>query len=111
MIEVTDKVLEQMVAAIVGEVAPEKIILFGSRAAGRSTTDSDVDLLVVTPKTFDDTSSRRNELLRIRRILSPFRVAKDVLVYSTQEMDKWKHSINHVIAEAMREGKVLYERP
>jgi len=39
--------LHQMVEAIVREVAPETIILYGSRARGDAQPDSDVDLLVV----------------------------------------------------------------
>jgi hypothetical protein len=36
---------------------------------------------------------------------------KDVLVYSREEFEKWQDSINHVVAIAVREGRLLYERP
>jgi len=111
MIKVTEEVLEQMVRAIVREVDPERIILFGSRAGGSEEADSDVDLLVVTHETFDQNRTRRQEILKMRRVLSSFRVPKDILVYSAQEMEKWKDSLNHIIAVAIREGKTLYERP
>ena len=42
MIEVTDKVLADMVLAIVREVDPEQIYLFGSHARGDARKDSDV---------------------------------------------------------------------
>jgi hypothetical protein len=42
--------------------------------------------------------------------LRPFRVPKDVLVYSRDEFEKWEDSLNHVVAHAVREGKLLYER-
>ena len=43
MITVTNEVLERMVEAIVREVDPERIYLFGSYARGEPGPDSDVD--------------------------------------------------------------------
>ncbi|NUO82560.1 nucleotidyltransferase domain-containing protein [candidate division KSB1 bacterium] len=37
----------EMVEQIVASFSPERIILFGSYAYGKITTDSDVDLLVI----------------------------------------------------------------
>jgi hypothetical protein len=31
-------------------------------------------------------------------------------VYSTDEVAKWQYTVNHIIARALREGKLLYER-
>ncbi len=42
-----ERTLAQMVERIVKRFTPEKVILFGSHAAGRAGLDSDVDLLVV----------------------------------------------------------------
>lgn len=111
MIEVTDKVLQEMAQAIVREVAPERIILFGSRVSGTAGPDSDVDLVIIESERFGPERSRRRELARIRRALSSFRVPKDLLLFSREEMEKWKNSLNHVLADALREGKPLYERP
>jgi len=49
-------------------------------------------------------------LKRIRKALRPFRVPKDILVYSQDEFAKWEASLNHIVAHAVREGKLLYER-
>jgi predicted nucleotidyltransferase len=110
MIELTEQVLNEMVEAIVAEVAPEKIILFGSRARGRAGPGSDVDLVVIEKESFGPHRSRSQELDRINRVLEPFRGAKDVLVFSEDELEKWKHAINHVLADVVREGRPLYER-
>ncbi|MDD2201334.1 MAG: nucleotidyltransferase domain-containing protein [Firmicutes bacterium] len=32
----------------------------------------------------------------------------DILVYSREEVDRWRDSRNHVIGRALREGVVLY---
>jgi len=42
-VRVTDDLLDHMVRAIVDEVDPEQVILFGSRARGDARDDSDVD--------------------------------------------------------------------
>ena len=110
MTEITNEVLDAMVEAVVGAVSPEQVVLFGSCAEGGAQTASDVDLLVVEAEPFGPGRSRRQEIGRIRRALSGFRVPKDILLYSTHEVEKWRHSLNHVVARCLRDGKVVYER-
>ena len=110
MTPVTDTLLQQMVDAIVAEVDPDQVILFGSRARGEARQDSDVDLIVVEAESFGQTRSRHKELVRLYHALAGFHVAADVLVYSYEDVDYWRDSLNHVLARALREGKVLYER-
>jgi predicted nucleotidyltransferase len=106
----TDSLIQQMVNTIVDEVDPEQVILFGSRARGDSYKDSDVDLIVLESESFDDGRSRHTEEVKLYRALSEFRVSKDILVYSHEDAEYWRDSLNHVLARALREGKVLYER-
>ena len=103
--------LRQMVKAIVEEVDPEQVILFGSHARGEGTPDSDVDFVVVETLPFGDCRDRRKEATRLWRALAGFDVSKDILVYSRDEAEYWRNSLNHVLARALREGRVLYERP
>ena len=114
MVQVTDALLEQMVEKIVAEVDPEQIILFGSRARGDARAGSDVDLVVVESEPFGQERSKRLEAARLYRTLSGFLVSKrlDILdsLYSRDEVDYWRDSLNHVLARALREGRVLYER-
>ena len=110
MSPVTDALLDQMVQAIVAEVDPEQVILFGSRARGDAREDSDVDLVVVEAEPFGPERSRRQELVRLYHALVEFPVSADILVYSHDDVDYWRDSLNHVLARALREGKVLYER-
>ena len=109
--QVTDSLLNDMVQAIVAEVDPEQVILFGSRARGDAREDSDVDLLVIESAPFGNGRSRRREAVRLWGAVSGLGVAKDILVYSRDEVEYWRNSLNHVLARALREGKVLYERP
>ena len=110
MTRVTDGLLDRMVRAIVDEVDPEQVILFGSRARGDEREDSDIDLIVVEAEPFGPERRRHRELVRLYHALAGFLVAADILVYSTQDVDYWRDSLNHVLARALREGKVLYER-
>ena len=108
--QVTDTLIEQMVQAIVAEVDPEQVILFGSRGRGDEREDSDVDLIVVEAEPFGPGRSRHQELVRLYHALAGFFVPADVLVYSHEDVAYWRDSLNHVLARALREGKVLYER-
>lgn len=110
MANVGPRILDEIVRAIVVAVDPEQVILFGSRAHGASTEESDVDLVIVESEPFNEGRSRRKETTRIWQALAPFDVAKDILVYSSDEVERWRDSLNHVLARALRDGKVLYER-
>lgn len=102
--------LERMVATIVAEADPDRIILFGSRARGGAAADSDVDLMVVEEGPFGPERNGHTEAVRLIRALADFPVAKDILVYSREEVEYWRDSLNSVVAEALSEGEVLYER-
>ncbi len=108
---VTDAIVDRMVRAIVDAIDPEQVILFGSRARGTDKANSDVDLLIVHSEPFSAGRSRHRETVRAYEALSGLRVAKDILVYSRSEVEYWRDSLNHVVARALREGRVLYERP
>jgi predicted nucleotidyltransferase len=110
MIEVTDQVLDEMVKAIVREVDPEQVWLFGSRARGQAGPDSDVDLLVVEREPFGPGRSRWKELTRLWSAVTPFRAPVDLLLYSQDEVARYRTWMNHVVAAALRDGRLLYER-
>lgn len=103
----TENLLREMVSVAVAECEPDAIILFGSYAAGTAVSDSDVDLLVIPAEPFD-TRDRRSEMVRLWRGLARFPVAKDILVFSRDEVERWRDSQNHIVARALREGRVLH---
>lgn len=102
--------LEAITRVIVSAVNPERVVLFGSRARGDARNDSDLDLLIIEQEPFGPHRSRFREMRRIRRLLSDFRLPKDILVYSLDEVARWQNSVNHILAKCLREGKVLYAR-
>jgi predicted nucleotidyltransferase len=110
MITVTDSVLKELTASIVATSDPVSVYLFGSYARGNPRPDSDLDLLVVVDGRFNEGRSRLVAINRLRRELTRFRIAKDILVYTSDELAKWRNSRNHVIARCLREGRQLYAR-
>jgi len=107
---IEESLLRQMVSTIVSEGAPETIIIFGSRARGDARPDSDVDLLVVETEPFSPQRSRRKEAARLYMALRGLAVSKDIFLYSREEFEHWKNSLNHVVGRAHREGRVLHGR-
>ncbi|MBI2842874.1 MAG: nucleotidyltransferase domain-containing protein [Armatimonadetes bacterium] len=107
---VTEQDVAGIVDVIVREVDPERVYLFGSRATGRASETSDLDLLIVEREPFGPNRSRRQEMVRLWKLLARFRVPKDILVYSLDEIEHWRTARNHVVAHALREGRLLYER-
>lgn len=100
------ELLEEMVARIRSVSDPEVVILFGSWARGEASDDSDVDLLVI----MDSDLPRYRRAISLRRALKGFGPQKDILVYTASEVDEWRTAPTSLIATALREGKVLYEK-
>ena len=97
--------LEQAVERLKSEFQPEQIWLFGSHAWGRPTEHSDVDLMVIVPSS-DERPIRRMQ--RAQRCLRGISFAKDVLVNTRPEFDRYRHlkaSLSHKIFE---QGRKLY---
>ena len=105
-----DQLIKKMTDIIVQEVNPKQVILFGSQARGAARPDSDLDFLIVQDHPFVPGQTRRQQMARLLRLLAQFPVSQDILVYTPDEVEEWRQSKNHVIARALREGKVLYER-
>ena len=110
MPDLGDALLDRMIRTLVAEADPEQVVLFGSRARGDARPDSDVDLLIVESEPFGPGRSRHAETLRLDRALPETPVGRDLLVYSRDEIERWRGSRNHVAARALREGRVLYAR-
>ena len=87
MTPVTDELLQRMVNAIVDEVDPEQVILFGSRARGDNRENSDIDLIVIEAEPFGPDRSRHKEMLRLHKAVRGSRAAVDILVHSNEDVD------------------------
>lgn len=102
------ELLDAIVQRIISAIAPEKIVLFGSRAVGPHRPESDIDLLVVSPSS----EPRYKRAVPIYAALSdlPIEVDADVIVYTPEEIQEWSGASASFVTTALREGTVLYER-
>ena len=103
--DVTDTLLSEMVSKIVKHFHPEKIILFGSRAWGAPTSESDLDLLVV----MDVDGSPIRKASEISRIARPRFLPMDIIVRTPDEIEHRMGIGDPFIKRIMNKGKVLYE--
>jgi uncharacterized protein len=83
-----------------------EVILFGSRARGDESPDSDLDLLVIEP---DEVIDREAETARLRRELRGYEVSLDVIVIDARQAEEWKDVKGTVLYDALHEGRVLVE--
>ena len=81
------------------------IILYGSRARGTASPDSDFDLLVVEAEPV----SKREEMQRLRRAVSDLPYPVDVWVMGEIEFEETKNVIGGLAYPAHKYGVVLYE--
>jgi len=99
-------VLDEATRRLVAEMEPVHVYLFGSRARGNATPDSDYDFFVVVR------SSEERPLMRARRAYRALRglgVSKDVVVTTIDRFDRMKgleSSLEHEVAT--EEGRLLY---
>lgn len=100
-----EAILDEMVRRIVERFRPQRIILFGSRARGDATADSDYDLLIIAPS--EEERWRRS--VPVYNALMGLRAGKDIVWWTEDEIEQWRTVRNHFISSAMREGVVLYE--
>jgi predicted nucleotidyltransferase len=105
-IETKQSTLDEIVRRIVDGFDPQRIVLFGSWARGSAGRDSDVDLLIV----MDVEGSKRKKATEIDIALVGIPVPIDLIVATPGDVERSVDSIASIIAPAMREGKVLYER-
>lgn len=103
----TEAAIRTMVDRIVQQFRPLRVILFGSHARGSAVAGSDVDLLVVLREAPD----KRRITVEIRRALGDLLVSKDIVVTTPDEISRRGDLVGSVLRPALREGKVLYERP
>lgn len=103
--KVDEALLSEVVRRVLTVAHPDRIILFGSAAAGQMTEDSDLDLLVVEP----DPADTRDRSIRIRRALGDVRYPVDVIVMSSQRFEETKNLIGGIAYPARKYGRVLYE--
>lgn len=102
---VDEALLNEVVRRVLTVARPDRIILFGSAAAGQMTQDSDIDLLVVEP----EPANTRDRSVTIRRALGDMRYPVDIIVLSSERFEETKNIIGGIAYPANKYGRVIYE--
>lgn len=84
----------------------EKVILFGSYARGEATEHSDVDLLLIA----ESDLPRFKRSRELYKLIKPHPFSMDIVVYTTQEIEKGKKSKVSFVSTAIKKGITVYAR-
>jgi predicted nucleotidyltransferase len=105
MIETTK--IDDIITRIATKFNPDKIILFGSYAAGNpNNNDSDIDLLIIK----DSDLPKHKRSFEIQKSLIGSMIPMDILVYTNKEFEKEKNEKYSFINSAIKTSKIVYER-
>ena len=87
---------------------PQRVILFGSRARGEATRNSDIDLLVVV---VDDTPTEKLTWKAGYQAQRSYRAAADVFPMRAETFERERTVVGTLAAEADADGIVVYGTP
>ena len=96
---------QEIVHRLLGVTKADRIILFGSAAAGTMTRDSDIDLLVVSPAP----ANTIEEHVELRRSLRGLGFPFDVFIIATERFEESKDIFGGIAYPAHKYGRVIYE--
>jgi len=111
MTKKNEKSLEEIKAEIIKSleqrgISVKKIILFGSRARGDSSSSSDYDFLIITERTFS-IEEKREIVAGIKEVLVNLYIPSDIIIKSEEEVEYFKDKIGSVVRQALKEGIAL----
>lgn len=99
-----ERALDRMVAVLVKEYRPKKIILFGSFASGLVHEGSDLDLVIIK-----ETRKRPiDRQVEVYGLVKP-EVGIDLFIYTPEEFRDLESMGFSLVREMVAKGKVLYE--
>ena len=99
----TAKILQKNICKYIGRVAYDKVILFGSRARGTHTSESDFDILLVLKR--NSTIQRKIRLSTIvRKRFADNMIDADILVKDKKDINYLKDKTGSVVRNALLEG-------
>lgn len=93
----------EIIDKIKGCAQPSQMYLFGSYATGTQREDSDIDVAVIK-KTL---SNKREELVRIKRVIASSDYSVDLLLFSEVEFNLKKSQGWRVMEEITSKGKAI----
>jgi uncharacterized protein len=101
------KALEPLLENIVARWQPLQVWLFGSRARGSATQESDWDLLVVVP---DDASDIEMDQVSCWKLARSCGIRADILAYRESDFLAFRSTLNTIPNEVATDGILIRER-
>ncbi len=99
-------VVDEVTHRIIATVQPQRILLFGSVSRSQSTSDSDLDKLVIVRGPAHRRALAQEIYKNLRGILTPVYI----VVATEQDIQQHGQAIGSILRPALREGVVVYER-
>jgi uncharacterized protein len=101
---VRDYALKEIIKRVVDVANPERIIMFGSAARGEANANSDIDLLVIKDGEYDQSLLAGDIYMNLHGI----KQAVDVVLVTSEQVERYRNTHCLVIAPALKEGKEIY---
>jgi uncharacterized protein len=102
---VRQELLDEVTRRLAEEFKPEAVWLFGSHVWGQPDEGSDLDLLVVVSESAEPPVRRAQ---RAHRCLRGLGIAKDVLVKTRAELERFRKVPSSLEAEILEHGRQIY---
>ncbi len=104
-VSIRPELLTEATRRLTVEFNPEQVWLFGSHAWGEPDEGSDLDLMVVVR---DSEEAPTHRAQRAHRCLQGLEVAKDVIVKTRAEVERFRNVRSSLVAEILERGRLLY---
>lgn len=99
-----DETLNSILSVLKPVFNPTKVYLFGSRAKGTASVNSDYDLFLVVK---ESNLEPRERVLKARELLWKTPGAVDLFIYTEAEFEDWKDEFSSIPHTAYTEGLEL----
>lgn len=96
------KVINEIKETLKEAYSPLRLFLFGSRANGTATKDSDYDFVMVLPGKKKTSLTQMGKAISL--IWNKHNVSADVFIYSEKEFDEWKDEFSSIPETALNTG-------
>ena len=102
-----DILINEITSRLVNEFHPEKILLFGSYAWGKSDENSDLDFMVIVQ---DSNLKSWERAVKAHLCMRGIPLSMDIIVKTTDEFNEYAKVFASLESQILEKGKILYER-
>ncbi len=98
-------IIEQIKITLKEAYNPKRLFIFGSRANGTATKNSDYDFVMVIPGKH---KTSLNDLAKARSLIwDKHEISADIFIYSEKEFADWKDEFNSIPEVAVNTGQEI----